>query len=86
MKMRNQAAGRGPLVAALVASFFGGAAAARRGDLKLARERFAKLLSMNPPASVRPLIEQQVSALDEKLAGGAPAPAATTDPMLAPPK
>ena len=59
------------------ALFFGGAAAARRGDLKLARERFAKLLSMNPPASVRPLIEQQVSALDEKLAGGAPAPAAT---------
>ncbi len=59
------------------ALFFGGAAAARRGDLKLARERFAKLLSMNPPASVRPLIEQQVSALDERLAGGTAPPAVT---------
>jgi cytochrome c-type biogenesis protein CcmH len=53
------------------ALFFGAAAAARRGDLPLARERYAKLLAMNPPESIRPLIEQQVSALDEKLAGAA---------------
>jgi cytochrome c-type biogenesis protein CcmH len=65
------------------ALFFGGSAAARRGDLKLARERFAKLLSMNPPASVRPLIEQQVSALDEQLAGGRAVPAAATDASAA---
>jgi cytochrome c-type biogenesis protein CcmH len=52
------------------ALFFGGAVAARRGDLPLARERFAKLLAMNPPDSLRPLIEQQISALDEKLAAG----------------
>jgi cytochrome c-type biogenesis protein CcmH len=56
------------------AIFFGAAAAARRGDLPLARERYAKLLAMNPPDSVRPLIEQQVSALDEKLAATTAAP------------
>ena len=59
------------------ALFFGGAVAARRGDLPLARERFAKLLAMNPPASIRPLIEQQVRALDEKLAVGTGAGAGT---------
>ena len=52
------------------ALFFGAAAAARRGELPLARERYARLLSMNPPATVRPLIEQQVSALDEQIARG----------------
>lgn len=62
------------------ALFFGGAAAARRGDLPLARERFAKLLSMNPPDSVRPLIEQQISALDEKLAAGPAGAAAPAVP------
>jgi cytochrome c-type biogenesis protein CcmH len=61
------------------ALFFGAAAASHRGDLPLARERYARLLSMNPPAAVRPLIEQQVSALDEQIARGAgagPVPAA----------
>ena len=57
------------------ALFFGAALAARRGDLQLARTRFAKLLAMNPPPNVRPLLEQQISALDEKLAGGVPAAA-----------
>ena len=55
------------------ALFFGGAVAARRGDLPLARARFAKLLAMDPPPDVRPLIEQQISAIDAQLAGGAPA-------------
>ncbi|MBS0578615.1 MAG: hypothetical protein JSR36_05075 [Proteobacteria bacterium] len=63
------------------ALFFGGAVAARRGDLPVARERFARLLAMNPPATVRPIIEQQISVIDEKLAGGAPAaPAAPAAP------
>ena len=53
------------------ALFYGGAVAARRGDLPLARERFMKLLGMDPPASVRPLIEQQISAIDAQLAGSA---------------
>src|SRR5207344_164759 len=35
------------------------------------RERFAKLLTLNPPASVRPLIEQQIRLLDEQQPGTA---------------
>ena len=51
------------------ALFFGAAVAARRGDLPLARQRFAKLLSLNPPEAIRPMIEQQIAAIDEKLSG-----------------
>jgi cytochrome c-type biogenesis protein CcmH len=58
------------------ALFFGGAVAARRGDLPLARARFEKLLRMDPPPNVRPLIEQQINAIDAQLAGGPPAGAA----------
>jgi cytochrome c-type biogenesis protein CcmH len=50
------------------ALFFGAAVAARRGNLPLARQRFAKLLSLNPPQAIRPMIEQQIAAIDEKLA------------------
>lgn len=57
------------------ALFLGAAIAARHGDLPLARERFAKLLSLNPAPEIRPIIEQQISAIDEKLAGS-PAKAA----------
>jgi cytochrome c-type biogenesis protein CcmH len=57
------------------ALFLGAAVAQRRGDLPLARERFVKLLAMNPPANVRPVLEQQIVAIDEKLAGK-PAPGA----------
>jgi cytochrome c-type biogenesis protein CcmH len=65
------------------ALFFGAAIAARRGDLTLARARFAKLLAMNPPPSVRPLLEQQLSVIDERLAGTAPAGTAGADsPMV----
>jgi len=53
------------------ALFLGAAVAERRGDLPLARERFAKLLAMNPPANVRPVLEQQIAAIDAKLAGPA---------------
>jgi cytochrome c-type biogenesis protein CcmH len=53
------------------ALFFGAAVAARRGDLPLARERFVKLLALNPPDAVRPMIEQQIAAIDEKLSGSA---------------
>ncbi|HZC87461.1 MAG TPA: hypothetical protein VE266_10740, partial [Steroidobacteraceae bacterium] len=52
------------------ALFFGAAVAGRRGDLPLARQRFAKLLSLNPPQAIRPMIEQQIAAIDEKLAAG----------------
>jgi cytochrome c-type biogenesis protein CcmH len=52
------------------ALFFGAAVAQRRGELPLARTRFAKLLAMDPPANVRPIIEQQITAIDARLAGG----------------
>ena len=65
------------------ALFFGAAAAERRGELPLARERFAKLLSMNLPANIRPVIEQQVSALDEKLAAGSTAAVTGAAPATA---
>jgi len=62
------------------ALFYGAAVAERRGDLALARARFAKLLSLNPPADVRPVIEQQISALDARLAAGPAAAASATPP------
>jgi cytochrome c-type biogenesis protein CcmH len=55
------------------ALFFGAAAALRRGELPLARERFAKLLSLNPPENIRPLLQKQIEAIDQRLAGGGPA-------------
>jgi cytochrome c-type biogenesis protein CcmH len=51
------------------ALFFGAAAAARRGELPLARERFAKLLTMNPPESIKPFLQQQIAALDQRVSG-----------------
>ena len=63
--------------------FFGAAAAARRGELPLARERFTKLLAMNPPQAIRPILEQQIAAIDQKLAGNS-APAAPATAAAAP--
>lgn len=61
------------------ALFFGAALAERRGDLRVARERFAKLLALNPPESIRPLLAQQLNALDAKLAASAePGPGAAS--------
>ena len=61
------------------ALFFGAAAAVRRGQLALGRDRFQKLLSMNPPDAIRPILQQQIDAIDQKLAkgepGGQPVPA-----------
>src|SRR5262249_6440289 len=58
------------------AQFYGAAAALRRGDLKLARERFTNLLPLKPPERVRPILQQQIAAIDEKLGGGGAASAA----------
>lgn len=52
------------------ALFFGAAAAMRRGDLPLARERFAKLLALDPPANIKPLLQQQIEAIDKRIAAG----------------
>jgi cytochrome c-type biogenesis protein CcmH len=60
------------------ALFFGAAAAVRRGDLALGKERFEKLLSMNPPEQIRPILQQQIDGLTQRMAaaangGGGPA-------------
>jgi cytochrome c-type biogenesis protein CcmH len=61
------------------ALFYGAAAAIQRKQLPLARERFATLLAQNPPDNVRPIIQQQIAAIDQALGTGANAtPAATT--------
>jgi cytochrome c-type biogenesis protein CcmH len=49
------------------ALFYGAVAAARRGELPLARQRFVKLLAMNPPDQVRAFLEQQLTAIDQRL-------------------
>src|SRR5580704_8853105 len=65
------------------ALFFGAAAAVRRGDLALGKERFEKLLSMNPPEQIRPILQQQIDGLTQRMAaaangGGGPAVAGTS--------
>ena len=59
------------------ALFFGGAAAARRGELALGKERFQKLLSLNPPEGIKPILQQQIDAIDQQMSGkgGAAGPA-----------
>ena len=54
------------------ALFYGAAAAMRRGDLALARSRFVTLLALNPPENVRPILQQQITAIDERLAASGP--------------
>jgi cytochrome c-type biogenesis protein CcmH len=54
------------------AQFYGAAAALRRGDLRLARERFANLLALDPPENVKPILQQQIAAIDQKLSGAPP--------------
>jgi cytochrome c-type biogenesis protein CcmH len=66
------------------ALFFGAAAALRRGELPVARERFAKLLSLNPPDNIKPLLQKQIEVIDQRLAGGA-APEAGARPAARPP-
>jgi cytochrome c-type biogenesis protein CcmH len=49
------------------ALFFSGLNAFQRGDLKLARERFAGMLALNPPEGVRAALEKQIASIDEQL-------------------
>jgi cytochrome c-type biogenesis protein CcmH len=59
------------------ALFYGAAVAIQHKQLPLARERFATLLAENPPDNVRPIIQQQISAIDQALGtAGNPAPTA----------
>jgi cytochrome c-type biogenesis protein CcmH len=54
------------------ALFFGAAVAMRRGELPLARERFTRLLALDPPDNIKPLLQKQIDSIDQQLAGGAP--------------
>jgi cytochrome c-type biogenesis protein CcmH len=58
------------------ALFYGAAAAIQRKQLPLARQRFVTLLGENPPDNVRPIIQNQINAIDQALgASGQPAAA-----------
>src|SRR5580658_2703595 len=65
------------------ALFYGAAAAIQRKQLPLARTRFVTLLGENPPDNVRPIIQQQIDAIDQALGVATPAgpaaPAAAAD-------
>ncbi len=65
------------------ALFFGALVAARRGELPLARERFTKVLSLNPPDAVRAFLEQQVAAIDRQTSAAPPADTAASAPSAA---
>ena len=56
------------------ALFFGGAAAIRRGELALGKERFQRLLSLNPPEAIKPILQQQIDSIDQRMANGGAAP------------
>jgi cytochrome c-type biogenesis protein CcmH len=56
------------------ALFYGAASAIQRRQLPLARQRFVTLLAEDPPENVRPIIQQQINAIDQALAAaGQPA-------------
>jgi cytochrome c-type biogenesis protein CcmH len=55
------------------ALFYGAFAALSRGETAAARERFTRLLALNPPAQIREIIEKRIVALDVMAAAtGAP--------------
>jgi len=67
------------------ALFYGAAAAVRRGALPLARARFEQLLALDPPANVRPILEQEIASIDHELASQAePSAAIQRTPSTAP--
>jgi cytochrome c-type biogenesis protein CcmH len=65
------------------ALFYGAAAAIQRKQLPLARQRFVTLLAENPPDNVRPIIQNQINAIDQAL-GVAGQPAAGSAGASAP--
>src|SRR3954463_6236465 len=54
------------------ALFFGAAVAMRKGELPLAKERFTKLLALDPPVNIKPLIQKQIDEIDQQMDGGGP--------------
>jgi cytochrome c-type biogenesis protein CcmH len=66
------------------ALFYGAAAAIQRKQLPLARERFTALLAENPPDNVRPIIQQQINAIDQALGAAGQGAAAAGGPAAMP--
>ena len=62
------------------ALFFGALVAVRHGDLPLARQRYTKVLALNPPDAVRNFLEQQIEAIDRQ--GQAGPAAASVSPRV----
>jgi cytochrome c-type biogenesis protein CcmH len=60
------------------ALFFAAAAALRRGDQPLAKERFIKLLALNPPENIKALLEKQIEVIDQQTLAGGVAPGGGT--------
>lgn len=65
------------------ALFFGAAVAMRRGELPLARERFTKLLALDPPDNIKPLLRKEIDSIDQQLAGGTPGAGPAGQPPVA---
>jgi cytochrome c-type biogenesis protein CcmH len=65
------------------ALFFGALVAARRGELPLARERFTRVLALNPPDAVRAFLVQQVAAIDRQTNAAPPPDTAASAPSTA---
>jgi cytochrome c-type biogenesis protein CcmH len=57
------------------ALFYSALQAAQAGKTQLARDRFATMLSLNPPEPVRGLLQRQIAMLDSELAPAQPDPA-----------
>ena len=65
------------------ALFYGAALAIGQRQFQLARDRFAQLLQLDPPANVRTIIEQQITALDQQLGAGGQGASAPRGPASA---
>ncbi len=52
------------------ALYYGALTALRRGELPVARDRFQKLLALDPPANIKPLLQKQIDAIDAQMRGG----------------
>ena len=64
------------------ALFYGAVVALHRGELQVARERFQRVLALDPAPNVRTIVEQQLTAIDQELAPGSIAPTHTA-PIVA---
>lgn len=66
------------------ALYFGGIVAMHRGQLALARARFRKLLTLNPPANIRRVAQAQIVSIDRQLGNSRSVAEATHRPAERP--